>query len=41
MIHNDEKARVTWCEDNTTSIENVEILQLETVIPEEPDAEND
>ena len=35
------KRHVTWCEDNTTSIDNVEILQLETAIPGEPDAEND
>ena len=41
MIQNDKKAHVTWCEDNTTSIEDVEILQLETTIPEEWDAEND
>ena len=42
MIQNDEKACVTWCEDNAiSSIEDVEILQLETAIAEEPDNENE
>ena len=33
MIQGDERARVLWCEDNTTSIEDVNILQLETFLP--------
>ena len=34
IIQNDEKARVAWVEDNTTSIEDLGILQLETSMPE-------
>ena len=35
IIKNDEKAQKSWVEDNTISIEDVVLLQLETSIPHE------
>ena len=38
IIQNDEKARVSWFEDNTVSIEDVGNLQLETSMPQKDDS---
>ena len=35
IIQNDEKARVSWVEDNTISIKDLVLLQLETSMPHE------
>ena len=35
IIQNNEKAQKSWVEDNTISIEDVVLLQLETSIPHE------
>ena len=35
IIQNDEKTRVSWIEDDTISIKDVVLLQLETSMPHE------